>query len=469
MPVYAILNRKREITGWMSDFREGGERIRDPFKTKKEADEHYEGLEAKYWASASTAVPPGGLGDEPLERTLEIFEKGPRYIKRHKGMLPSIKRLVGDVKFSDLDDAWLENFIKETRGKLSYRDTPYSYATIVAYIHLISKATTWRARMTKSAPPTFKLDVHTMLPEDWDEPRSRRFEPGEEEAIRAQLATVQDPVKRWHWLALFDLALETGGRLQELVYIGANELSSNGAVWNIPKKRTKVKKERKVPLSPKAFEIVARLLAELPSGENRLLHALSEKASVSAVFHRHVKAVGIKDFRFHDLRHEAVSRAYCADIDTVPKLMLMFGHRDMATAQIYINMRDDDVLTADWSRHNQTGAANGSRRERAPQRHAARQPRTEARPDATSTPRFRPIAGARPASPQPGGAADLGRSGARARDEPISVRQIHPDPDLPRTILEGSAASGGAPPGGSRRLGGGGRRVFWRHPAERRR
>jgi integrase len=51
---------------------------------------------------------------------------------------------------------------------------------------------------------------------------------------------------------------------------------------------------------------------------------------------------GIEDLRFHDLRHEAISRLFEKGL-TVPKVALISGHRDARMLFRYTHLRAEDV------------------------------------------------------------------------------------------------------------------------------
>ena len=52
----------------------------------------------------------------------------------------------------------------------------------------------------------------------------------------------------------------------------------------------------------------------------------------------------IADLRFHDLRHEAVSRFFEMGL-SVPEVALISGHRDLRMLFRYTHLRADDVVS----------------------------------------------------------------------------------------------------------------------------
>lgn len=69
--------------------------------------------------------------------------------------------------------------------------------------------------------------------------------------------------------------------------------------------------------------------------------------SISARFTRACKVLGIEDLRFHDLRHEGVSRL--AEVGrTVPQIASVSGHRDWKSLQRYSHLRAVGDKWAGW-------------------------------------------------------------------------------------------------------------------------
>ena len=52
---------------------------------------------------------------------------------------------------------------------------------------------------------------------------------------------------------------------------------------------------------------------------------------------------GIEDLRFHDLRHEAISRFFEKGL-SVPEVASISGHRDLRMLQRYAHARNEEIL-----------------------------------------------------------------------------------------------------------------------------
>ena len=61
-----------------------------------------------------------------------------------------------------------------------------------------------------------------------------------------------------------------------------------------------------------------------------------------SAWQRLIKRTGIVDLRFHDLRHEAISRFFEMGL-SVPEVALISGHRDYRMLQRYTHLKAEQV------------------------------------------------------------------------------------------------------------------------------
>lgn len=134
--------------------------------------------------------------------------------------------------------------------------------------------------------------------------------------------------------AFVRLAVETAMRRGELVGLRWEHIDLMRQTAHLPK--TKNGYPRTVPLSSRAVEVL-RFLPRLIDG--RVF--CSCRGSVSQAFQRAVRTAGLKNLRFHDLRHEATSRL--ADVLQAHELAKVTGHRDMRMVLRYYHPRAEDL------------------------------------------------------------------------------------------------------------------------------
>lgn len=162
--------------------------------------------------------------------------------------------------------------------------------------------------------------------------RARRLERGEADALHAALAKVRNPILG----PLFRFAVETGMRRSELLQMEWCHLDRERRLLLIP--RSKNGHSRTIPLSKAAL----RVLSEVEGRDAELVFPISANATRLAWNRLRCRA-GMNDLRFHDLRHEAVSRLFEKGL-TMPEVALISGHRDPRMLFRYTHLRPEDIV-----------------------------------------------------------------------------------------------------------------------------
>lgn len=116
-----------------------------------------------------------------------------------------------------------------------------------------------------------------------------------------------------------DFAIETVMRRSKILSLRWENLSDAQRIASLS--YTKNGSKRDVPLSQK----VANLSASLRACKENIFP--TSNYAVRHAWDRLVKRAGIADLRFHDLRHEAVSRFFEIG-SSVPKVVFISGHTD---------------------------------------------------------------------------------------------------------------------------------------------
>lgn len=180
--------------------------------------------------------------------------------------------------------------------------------------------------------------------------RNRRLEAGEAEKLQEALSGTRNPYIQ----PIVSLAIETGLRRREVLELTWRNIDLARRIAYIP--TTKTGKPRTIPLTDAALEIISslhKLDREQPSDtwDDRLF-PISLNAFKQA-WKRVQKRSGLLDLRFHDLRHEALSR-FCELGLTVPELAVISGHKDPRMLFRYAHLRADDLAQKlagkEWSR-----------------------------------------------------------------------------------------------------------------------
>lgn len=161
--------------------------------------------------------------------------------------------------------------------------------------------------------------------------RDRRLQDGEYERLLAELRKARTP-----WIApLFVFSIETACRRGEALALKWSDvdLAKRIAVF----RDTKVGESRVIPLSKAA---VATLEA-LPRDMKGRVFPISD-TGVDGSFRCACKRAGIDGLRWHDLRHEGVSRLHELGLSTV-EVASVSGHKTLACLGRYSHMKAETL------------------------------------------------------------------------------------------------------------------------------
>jgi integrase len=161
-------------------------------------------------------------------------------------------------------------------------------------------------------------------------PRDRRPTPEELDRLLSGCDRRRSPLLS----SVILFAVETGMRRGELVATRWSDVDLEGRTLHIL--MAKNGHARTIPLTSAAVDI----LLELPKDTDQIF-PISGNA-IRLAWERLKKRVGIDDLRFHDLRHEAVSRFFEMGL-TVPEVALISGHRDARMLFRYTHLRPEDI------------------------------------------------------------------------------------------------------------------------------
>jgi len=172
-------------------------------------------------------------------------------------------------------------------------------------------------------------------------PRQRRLEAGEEGALLAACSE-----SGAHYLQTFViLAIETGMRFGELAGVTWANLNLEKRTIYLPD--TKNGNQRTVPLSTRALNAIQ---TQPRSIDGRLFSA--KPGSIRSAFLIALKrAQGtqpdskefLRGLRFHDLRHEAVTRLFEKGLNPI-EVGMVSGHKTLSMLQRYTHLRSEELV-----------------------------------------------------------------------------------------------------------------------------
>ena len=164
--------------------------------------------------------------------------------------------------------------------------------------------------------------------------RNRRLEDGEFERLEGAAKQTKNP----HIWPVIIFAIETGMRRGEILGLQWKHVDLDRRIAFLP--LTKNGSSREVPLSIKAAQVLARqrqrndTTSPFPVTSNGFRLA----------WERLRGRTGLSDLRFHDLRHEAISRFFELGLN-IPEVAVISGHRDPRMLFRYTHLRAEELVS----------------------------------------------------------------------------------------------------------------------------
>ena len=162
--------------------------------------------------------------------------------------------------------------------------------------------------------------------------RNRRLENGEFDRLEEAARQTKNP----HIWPIVVFAIETGMRRGEILGLRWEHVDLDWRIAFLP--LTKNGSSREVPLSTKAGQVLARQRqrkdtpSPFPVTPNGFRLAWDRLRS----------RVGLSDLRFHDLRHEAISRFFELGLN-IPEVAVISGHKDPRMLFRYTHLRAEEL------------------------------------------------------------------------------------------------------------------------------
>jgi integrase len=211
-----------------------------------------------------------------------------------------------------------------------------SPATVNRYLAALSRA-------LSTAVASQWLPQHPMLGkrvEKEQEPPGRVRYLDDAERGRLLDAVRASPVSDLHTVVL--LALTTGMRRGEIVGLRWRDVDLDRGVLILHK--TKNRERRAAPIVPAVRELLQAHREQRRDGTDYVFPraGLDAPQDFDKAFAAAVRAAGIEDFRFHDLRHTAASYLAMSGA-TAPEIAAVLGHKTLQMVKRYSHLSDAHV------------------------------------------------------------------------------------------------------------------------------
>lgn len=142
------------------------------------------------------------------------------------------------------------------------------------------------------------------------------------------------------------LSLTTGGRQSEIMGLRWPQIDFARRVITLNQGTTKNTDARALPLSGEAFTLLQERAKVRSLHDDRLFPPATKQAqgrSLREAWERALKAAGITDFRWHDLRHTAASYLAMGGVSLV-EIAKILGHRTLAMVARYSHLSDGHIV-----------------------------------------------------------------------------------------------------------------------------
>lgn len=257
---------------------------------------------------------------------------GVRSLRASLGFLKSLvayfgKRRVKTIRHSDIE-----------RYKLHRLDTPKlrggqrSIAAVNRELQLMRAILRFSVREGVCLRSPFELGAP--LISTADERKRDRVLSFDEEARLLACCTQ----RRAHIRSLIITAIDTGMRRGELFALTWSNIDLLAGLINLRATTTKTLTARSVGMTPRVIEALTALRATAPPDANTSVFGI--KSTIKTSFMAALREAGIEGFRFHDLRHTAITRMIEAGVPPA-QVRKISGHTQMTTFARYVNPNAD--------------------------------------------------------------------------------------------------------------------------------
>jgi integrase len=266
------------------------------------------------------------LFEELCEEYLQ-FSKANKTPQSHRRDQTSIKNLLSVFKgrlIAKISAYDVEYYMNKRRDKV----TPATVNRELSCIkHMFNKAVQWGYLVTNPLRMVNK----------YKEPPGRVRYLSELE-IRRLLQHCTEHIK-----PIIIMALHTGMRKGEILSLKWSDIDMHNRTITI--RKTKNNEVRILPINNALYRILKVMWQQL---DNQYVFSNTEGKPYSDIkvgFRAALRRAGIKDFRFHDLRHTFASRLVMAGVD-IRTVQVLLGHKDIRVTMRYSHLSDQNLRRA---------------------------------------------------------------------------------------------------------------------------
>ena len=283
----------------------------------------------------------GDLVDLHIEDMKEVG-KAPRRSK--EATLRALKRELGKVGMNDLDR---ERIVEFGRKRMRQGAGPTTIGIDVGFIKLVVQhAAAVHGIPVKVEPIDLgRIALKRLGLVAHSKERVRR--PAEDEVERLIAYFELNPRQIIPMGRIIRFAIATAMRQEEICRVTWSDLNTRTRMLTIRDRkdpRAKQGNDQRIPLlSVSGYDALALVEEQRAcrGNEDDRVFPVNSK-TVSTVFTRACRVLGIEDLHFHDLRHEGASRLFEAGF-TIEQVALVTGHKDWKMLRRYTHLRPETL------------------------------------------------------------------------------------------------------------------------------
>lgn len=319
-------NIRKRGNSWTAQVRIAGWRsFTKTFKKKTDAIAWSAHLENKL----RNAPVPAFVADTKVTLGDLVIRYAEEIAPSHKSSLPETYRLraisrswIGELDIRYLNKQQFAQYQKDRLEKVSVASVHAELSLIRRVLDTAIKH--WGYDIVENVIKTMKYSKGSVS-------RTRRLEPNEKNRILASAKSQRNN----YICSVIEFAIETGMRRSEILKLKWHDINLETGFASLYD--TKNGEDRKVPLTKRCIEVLNQL-----SRNHEYVFPISATC-LNQAWRRAVKKAEIKDLRFHDLRHEAVSRFFEMGM-SVPEVALISGHKDLTQLFRYTHLNPENVF-----------------------------------------------------------------------------------------------------------------------------
>ena len=336
----------RESGWWQAKVRRKGYPAQSKtFETKSAAKDWAKKIEAKMaegvFVSASDAERTT-LGDL-IDRFITDYAEKPENYKQREDkkeawrfQLQHLKNALGQYSLAVIDQKLIRKY-RTDRGNTLWRGEKIKDSTIRKEIFMLSKLFSYAEKEENITLPRGNPVEKISKPGE-GKARDRRLTKDEMKKLLAECKASRNI----YLLPAVELAIELAMRQGEILALDWKDVDQGRSIATIRESKTDDDdvQGRIVPLSPRAINIL-KILPRKIGNKTKVIPV--QRMTLYHVFHAAVVRAGIKDFTFHDLRHESLSRLSERGDFSMLEMAAVSGHRTLQMLKRY-NHQDAERL-----------------------------------------------------------------------------------------------------------------------------